>query len=1098
MTKTVKKRLQAVVALLVSLVIMVGIMPSGIVQVVAYTPKTKYTIYYERNGDNSVDASSNHWSDYGDRYVSAWDDNGHSTGGLKKMTQSGNSYSYTLDFTPTGFYFSIESSWTNNKNQTIDIHPGDFTLTDQNTGLQAQNGSEFRAVNDSTDGKHKWYVNQQRGGTSISPNYGSSGDSSQNIPTGTKTVAQANDTENGTYFLADTTLIDYYSDYELQGNQRKDSNTGEYIQAVSLDCLLSDWYESNSIERPIYFGHFDVGLDNDWFYNGSLGSGDKRYYYMMSYNESKARVGGSSGNETFTNNANTSTATQGLYKDTLVSGNIALKGSSVVAPFFNTTWLRGGNDKSINLAAVYNTKFPFKKNSTTGNWEYDSKYVAFPNGNALRLKKTSDSSAYYLEYTGGNIKSSMDTYGLFPFNDSDESGNFNKLNYGFGMKMTIPFSLNADGTDKNGNSMKFEFSGDDDLLVYIDGKLALDIGGAHGAVSGSIDFSTDTSTVSRAVTAGVPGASDRTDTTGTYNSGTVTYGTDGVGASTKKGDHTMTIFYMERGLFESNCKITFNMIVPEQASSRLDIQKEVDTQTTGTNNMWVTSGGAVASGGSADLAAVKTLYENNLKSITFDVRAGFCVEGTGGAGTGNYPSGYSALTSTDIPTYNVVQTSDTSTVLESSKTATAGTGYNTFTYLKDNRTAVWEGVLDVSNLGYRVQASEDSTKRIDFAGNTANKTVADLFSGSWKYTDRVHETKTGSNFGPVEETTGTGWFKWEGTKNYPETIKFTNTVRTSGIQITKVLSEKASTSKTFSIKVTLSNLGGMDLEDVYTDGTKTTDNTITITKSFTVTASQLSSSTVTIDGIPAGTTFAVEEIAPFDTEYSTPSYAVLGAGTATSNGVTGTLVAGAGSVVTVTNTKSAPPAQQVSLKLQKVWTYDMSGQMAFTSVKFKLQKQNGSTWEDVADYTLSTASGNDHVTAVTTTVDGRQQTVWTRDTAIQVDSGGTYRILEYADGNTALILETDGIYAFQWKAKYNTTGTYQNQKTLSANGDLAIVNDFTNMTTGMPKTGARGVYAIVTFGAFAITIAGVALLIYRKKLQTVNIYAVKGSEKPKE
>ena len=64
---------------------------------------------------------------------------------------------------------------------------------------------------------------------------------------------------------------------------------------------------------------------------------------------------------------------------------------------------------------------------------------------------------------------------------------------------------------------------------------------------------------------------------------------------------------------------------------------------------------------------------------------------------------------------------------------------------------------------------------------------------------------------------------------------------------------------------------------------------------------------------------------------------------------------------------------------------------------------------------------------------------------------------------------------------------------------LSVMNEYSPIQTGgMPKTGARGVYAIVAFGAFAITIAGVALLIYRKKLQTVNIYAVKGSEKKKE
>ena len=122
-----------------------------------------------------------------------------------------------------------------------------------------------------------------------------------------------------------------------------------------------------------------------------------------------------------------------------------------------------------------------------------------------------------------------------------------------------------------------------------------------------------------------------------------------------------------------------------------------------------------------------------------------------------------------------------------------------------------------------------------------------------------------------------------------------------------------------------------------------------------------------------------------------------------------------------------------------------------------------------------------------------------------------YRLIEYGKDDSSLIYKNGGYYDDGCKAIYEAV---LNESTVHTNWvnayektgtqTLYITNQHVEQTTvetpsgGMPKTGARGVYAIVTFGAFAITIAGVALLIYRKKLQTVNIYAVKGSEKPKE
>ena len=156
-------------------------------------------------------------------------------------------------------------------------------------------------------------------------------------------------------------------------------------------------------------------------------------------------------------------------------------------------------------------------------------------------------------------------------------------------------------------------------------------------------------------------------------------------------------------------------------------------------------------------------------------------------------------------------------------------------------------------------------------------------------------------------------------------------------------------------------------------------------------------------------------------------------------------------------------------------------------------------------YTLSSVTAVDSTNNITATM----AEVPIRNT--QNGNYYVYRLIEYGKDDSSLIYKNGGYYDDGCKAIYEAVSNGSTVHTNWVNAyektgtqTLYITNQHVEQTTvetpsgGMPKTGARGVYAIVTFGAFAITIAGVALLIYRKKLQTVNIYAVKGSEKPKE
>lgn len=162
------------------------------------------------------------------------------------------------------------------------------------------------------------------------------------------------------------------------------------------------------------------------------------------------------------------------------------------------------------------------------------------------------------------------TQGFFPFdnmtgditNQHTSGGSDNPAHdLGFGMKLEIPFSLNPNGTvdsTENGIAQTFNFSGDDDLWVYIDGHLVLDLGGAHKKAEGSIDFKNKTATSTTKVVA----ASSATDNSISDLTATQTYSNSFASAtwfdSSPEALHTMTIYYMERGMYDSNLKFNFS------------------------------------------------------------------------------------------------------------------------------------------------------------------------------------------------------------------------------------------------------------------------------------------------------------------------------------------------------------------------------------------------------------------------------------------------------------------------------------------------------------------------------------------------------------
>lgn len=197
-------------------------------------------------------------------------------------------------------------------------------------------------------------------------------------------------------------------------------------------------------------------------------------------------------------------------------------------------------------ADVYeNIEFPFYQTVDNGvtYYEFDSEQRnLYFNGSTFTY---TDNAVYDTMMNMSQCKP-----GFFPFNNGNP-GDKGKLNYGFGAKFEIPFSMTNDGK-VNGQDIVFEFTGDDDVWVFIDGKLVLDMGGAHAKSSGSINFSTKKATVTT-------GAFDgKTTNQSSATSASVIDFSELIDFSNPTQTHTLTMFYLERGMWESNMKLRFN------------------------------------------------------------------------------------------------------------------------------------------------------------------------------------------------------------------------------------------------------------------------------------------------------------------------------------------------------------------------------------------------------------------------------------------------------------------------------------------------------------------------------------------------------------
>ena len=438
----------------------------------------------------------------------------------------------------------------------------------------------------------------------------------------------------GTKYIT-STLYDYYTDYELNGLNRDIApNIGPgsqrgFVTFEQFDRALSSAYsKSDNVKYPLYTGHFEPTGGNAPFSTVAGGmklcgwgdpNGDPAqralYNTFMAVNNSTYDDEGkkiqNDYSRTFQGLVEKRTSANGLPLLRTKNSDTA---NALVDPHFNEDFLLGDNSFNTVLGKVYkDVSFPFTKEAVfwdgnnKGDPEQHAKYWYYDSSKAsLYLKQDQTNGKYYLESPGKNsegkpitddnsknISPSGPAHGFFPFNQTvSTGGTASQYNYGFGAKLQFDFTLTQNGkvvVGKDDNDedievpIKFFFSGDDDVWVYIDGELVLDVGGAHGKASGLLEFG-ENNTVT-------PYVSSNKNTT--PQDGTIVYQTyEGAQKSVyfneklitfkNKGNpiplnpdlttHTLTMFYMERGMWESNMAVAFNF--PD--SNELQVEKEVN------------------------------------------------------------------------------------------------------------------------------------------------------------------------------------------------------------------------------------------------------------------------------------------------------------------------------------------------------------------------------------------------------------------------------------------------------------------------------------------------------------------------------------------
>lgn len=358
----------------------------------------------------------------------------------------------------------------------------------------------------------------------------------------TKAVLLAGNDQKATYYTASANFFDYntsgvWEGYNVYGFQNGNSSQSSYwLQNCGVNLDIRSHFAKDQKDRS---------EDSDIFL---FGGERHKYQSQADFNQWTGSNGG---------------VYQGLVKNALNNdGSLGFNVNSI--NLFPSTKA----DASAHITPYYNVGFMFEKNE-------DGYYVFDSDSNKVCNVASGSGIELGFDYTKVGPEFSTKTgskqrnYGFFPFNtdyDNDNQAD-QKRHHMFGMELNLDFYLNSQKT-VNGKDMEFTFSGDDDVWIYVDGKLVLDLGGIHDKAGGSINFKTGKITYNTKVAKVCTGTAVSIPTT-----------LSDAGVDLKTGNHTLKMFYLERGESDSNCMISFNLGVGEEPTPTPVVTTPVVTPT---------------------------------------------------------------------------------------------------------------------------------------------------------------------------------------------------------------------------------------------------------------------------------------------------------------------------------------------------------------------------------------------------------------------------------------------------------------------------------------------------------------------------------------
>lgn len=629
---------------------------------------------------------------------------------------------------------------------------------------------------------------------------------------------------------------------------------------------VTKWYQDHSTDGKVN------GVSVTPLYQGNIRAGNKAadetgtltwakdYFNFVSVANGANRKGGADG-------ASINAAAVGLVDKTL-SANGTIQQNGIELPQFSDAFMNANADSKIQ-SKYDNLKFETKvtKRVSGNEWySYDSatdKNRSLDIANRQIRNYNNEVKGCQNESGGKNAAA-----GYYPFNQS-QPGDMSNITNCFGTRFDIDYAMpNADGV-VNGEEMQFNFTGDDDMWIYIDGHLVLDLGGSHAKASGSINLAKMKVTYSTGYyNATYDKVTDKNSASCAYHEAEEF----AIGNDVKKilqdttRTHKMTIFYMERGLFDSN--LSFNFFLPQTNS--LTVEQKTDTSN-------VNSALVNDTLQTADKDVFQTYIKSNSKSAASNNTASVTEDFTRKDVYGNtqvLQKGSSSAAQTGTPFTNSMSgdgvfapIGNTNFVWEDKNSTNTTKGKGTPTdgtvELLYNQSATFNDQF--ANGSKFKLTNQDALKSFDLPNLTENQPTSK--DNGRSRSDYYETTLKVTDISGSELTPNGGAYNFgDGSDNAVKiNAEYTNKVRVGSVAFKKnIQGDNPDTSKYFTFKIQMRNIFGdtSDSEWKVYEGLDFTVSGIQGVKKLGSegTVDLKHGETLTIDGVPIGTEYRITEI----------------------------------------------------------------------------------------------------------------------------------------------------------------------------------------------------------------------------------------------